>query len=132
MMTIDELLTELDTFPRPGIQSYEGALENATRLIRAAALTIRQLRAAISGTEDHRDMTMNKYFVLDDGDITPCKTAEEAQRLFNLILASYRQDAQDNGEWDDVVAGLCWGEIKQDIQESDDGEFVNYIPRDVQ
>ena len=56
-MTIDELLTELDMFPRQGIQSYEGALEDASRLIRAAALTIRQLRAANTDTEDHRDMT---------------------------------------------------------------------------
>ena len=45
-MDTNELLTELDTFPRPGIQSYEGALEDATRLIRAAAVTIRQLRTA--------------------------------------------------------------------------------------
>jgi hypothetical protein len=58
-MTLDELLTELETFPRPGIHSYEGALEDATRLIRAAAMTIRQFRiAAIKvDVEDHRDMT---------------------------------------------------------------------------
>jgi hypothetical protein len=74
---------------------------------------------------------MMKYFVLDCGDITPRETAEEAQHLFNRLLSSYRQDARENGEWDDDVAGLCWGEIKQDIQESDDGEFVNYIPRDM-
>jgi hypothetical protein len=58
-MTIDELLTELDMFPRQGIQSYDGALEDATRLIRAAAAVIRQLRirAILTDTEDHRDMT---------------------------------------------------------------------------
>jgi hypothetical protein len=56
-MTINELLTELDTFPRPG--SYEGALEEATRVIPAAAMTIRQLRIAEirADVEDHRDMT---------------------------------------------------------------------------
>ena len=66
-MTIDELLTELDTFPRPGIQSYDGALQEASRLIRRAALTIRTLREVILAgddatlvihdVEDHRDMT---------------------------------------------------------------------------
>jgi hypothetical protein len=55
-MTIDELLTELDTFPRPGIPSYEGALEDAARLIRAAASTIRTLREVILGGE--RDATL--------------------------------------------------------------------------
>jgi hypothetical protein len=56
-MTIDELLTELDMFPRQGIQSYDGALEDASRLIRDAAAKIRQLQSALDaefGTlEDH-------------------------------------------------------------------------------
>ena len=46
-MTIDELLHEIDTFPRQGIQSYDGALEEASRLLRVAALTIRTLRNVI-------------------------------------------------------------------------------------
>jgi hypothetical protein len=75
---------------------------------------------------------MSKYFVLDCDDVIACETAEEAQRLFNLILASYRQDAQEDGEWHEVVTDLCWGEIKQDLVELRDGDTLDYIPRDIQ
>jgi hypothetical protein len=56
-MTIDELLDQLANWPPRGTTDYDSALQSASRLMRAAALTIRQLRAVIESTEDHRDMT---------------------------------------------------------------------------
>jgi hypothetical protein len=58
-MTIDELLNELDTFPRQGIQSYDGALAVASGLMRAAAVTIRQLRTT------ERDDEPTKQLILE-------------------------------------------------------------------
>ena len=55
-MTIDELLTELETWPKPNIQSEDAALAAASKLMRAAALTIRQLRV-FAPVEDHRNVT---------------------------------------------------------------------------
>jgi len=55
-MDTDELLNELETWPAPGTSDYDSALQSASRLMRAAALTIRQLRV-FAPTEDHRDMT---------------------------------------------------------------------------
>ena len=58
-MTIDELLTELETWPKQNVQSEDAALAAASKLMRAAALTIRQLRIAEikADIEDHWNMT---------------------------------------------------------------------------
>ena len=51
-LTIDELLDQLANWPPRGTTDYDSALQSASRLMRAAALTIRQLRAVIEATEE--------------------------------------------------------------------------------
>ena len=59
-MTIDELLNELENYPRPHIQSEEGAIAAAATLMRAAALTIRQLKIAEKqDKEERKESTWN-------------------------------------------------------------------------
>jgi hypothetical protein len=53
-MTQRELLTALDTFPRAGISSYEGALAEASKLMRLAAAEIRRLNEQLTAEQSRR------------------------------------------------------------------------------
>ncbi len=61
---------------------------------------------------------MKRYFCFDGNDYRFFATAEAARDRAHLALETYRSDAWSAGEWDEGVAGICWGNVIEAVEES--------------
>lgn len=62
-------------------------------------------------------MSVFKYFMYDpDCGFETYRTAEEARAAAKEAIDYYRGDAVDG--WPDEVSQVCWGEIKQESQQT--------------
>lgn len=77
---------------------------------------------------------MGRFFV-DTGDgIHFLNTEEEAKSEAEKALAFWRDKAGCDGEWDDNVDQICWGEIREQVRAvavGDGGDYTDYQLRAV-
>jgi len=61
---------------------------------------------------------MGRFFVYDpECGFETYTTAKEAEEAAEGILEEYRDNAGDG--WDECVASLCWGEIREQVVQTD-------------
>jgi hypothetical protein len=77
---------------------------------------------------------MRRFFV-DTGDGIEFKATEaEAKQLAAESLDFWRKRAISEGEWDDEVDHVCWGEIREKVKAvavGENGDYTDYQLRHV-
>jgi hypothetical protein len=76
-------------------------------------------------------MNANRFFVLDCDGFATFETEDKAKTSAELSLDHFRREALQDGEWSDDAGSVCWGEIRQQAVETTDGEFTDFVLRDL-
>jgi len=77
---------------------------------------------------------MRRCFVETGDGIEFKDTEEEAKKLAAESLEFWKKRARTEGEWDDEVDRVCWGEIREKVKAvsaGEDGEYTDYQLRSV-
>ena len=78
---------------------------------------------------------MVKLFFVDTGDGIEFRNTEDAARqLAAESLEFWKKRARTEGEWDDEVDRVCWGEIREKVKAvavGEGGDYTEYQLRPV-
>ena len=77
---------------------------------------------------------MARYFINTGDGFEFASTEEEARKVATEAIDFWRRAAIDDGEWDDEITSVFWGEIRERVMAvavGDDGEYTDYQLRAV-
>ena len=70
---------------------------------------------------------MARFFINTGDGFEFASTEEEARKVATEAIEFWRQDAINNGEWDDEVCSVFWGEIRERAKQTPVGDGFNYV-----